>query len=354
MRQSVVIHDPDGINPYGRELAIVLARSRVVTLILARDADWLPEQLRIRPILPGNRGGSRSSQGLALLRGLVAVVRACAFGRATLVVAWSRSFAEDLCFAVLALTGTHVVVVEHNPRPRQKPSSVRARSMRLVRRTSAVQVVHGSTLRDMVLAETAHPRVVSCMHPPYTNWWAWASSQLPPDPADKVSRLLVLGRPRPDKGIDELAGILAALPVDVRASLVLRISGYVAAGEQLPPLGHLVSVEDFTANRFLSDLEVAQALASSSLLLAPLRGATQSGSIILALSAGLGVLAYDEGEIAAVLDDQGLVPPGDQGAFAQRLAGHVHGERVGAARMSMREWEDRCHLEWNEVMVRTR
>lgn len=346
MTDKVVVYDPDGINPYGRELALVLASSHRVSLLLARDAEWLPDSLDVRAILAGNRPTGRVRQALALAHGLLAVVRRCAFGRSALVAAWSRSFFEEVCFSLLARTGTHVVFVEHNPQPRFNPSRWRTWSMEQIRRSCSALVVHGPLLREQVALQRSHPRVHECMHPPYLGWWTWARDQLPAADPDNGTRLLMLGRPRPDKGTDELTGILKAVTPEARGRMVLRFCGYLAGGQALPDVAGLVRVEDRTADRFLTDAEVAQSIADSSILVAPLRGATQSGSVVLALSAGLGVLAYDEGEVGAVVDDHGLVARGDQHAFAAKLAAATEGAPVGGARLSTDEWVARCRREW--------
>lgn len=349
--RTVVVHDPDGVNPYGREVAFAVASGRPVLLHLAHDAEWVPSELSVRTILPGNHGSaSRWRQAGSLAHGIGAAARRCAFGRADLLLLWTRSPLEELVFSLLALTGTHVVMVEHNPVSRVRLPVLRRLTMRLLRRTAGAVVVHGPELARQAREALPRATVVECMHPPMSHWWDWASGGRPRAAEGRRSALL-LGQVRDDKGITELGPVFAALPERHREHLLVRVCGRRDADASLPQWPG-VQVDDRTGPGFLDDAELADVLLSSSILLAPYTGATQSSSVILALWSGLPVLAYRAGELPLVVSDPGLVPLGDPVAFAERLSDFLDGKPVGGPRLDLDEWRRRSERDWVGVMSR--
>jgi glycosyltransferase involved in cell wall biosynthesis len=113
----------------------------------------------------------------------------------------------------------------------------------------------------------------------------------------------------------------------------------------------LVDVDDWTAPRFLDDRAVAACVLQADLLLAPVRGATQSSSVVLALAAGVPILAYDEGELRSLVDDRGLVKSGDASAMARRIEETASGAVAGGPRLSRAEWQERCAKDWDAVLT---
>ena len=286
----VVVYDPDGINPYGRELAAQLAAAGyAVTAVVAADARWRPPGVRTLAVLPGNRAASRAAQALRLAVGLCTVALLAARD-AQWVVVWSRRDA-----ALLRLVGRlrrlHLVV--HNPGPRDTlPAPLKAAATTLV--------VHSAAL--------AEPGAAVCAHPLYTHWLA--AYAVPRTPHDGV-RLLLLGHARPDKGDDVLPELAALLPDDVTL---------VFCGKRPPPAGLAARVEDRTSRDFVSDEALAATLLSCDALLAPYTGATQSGTAALAVTAGLRVVGFDSGAVGELAGRAGLVPPGDVAALARIAA----------------------------------
>jgi glycosyltransferase involved in cell wall biosynthesis len=284
----VVVYDPDGVNPYGRELAAQLADRYDVTAVIAADAPWRPPGVRSLAVLPRNRAASAWSQALRLLRGWLTVL-ALAARDAQWVVVWSRRDAAVLRL-VARLRRLHLVV--HNPGPRDTlPPALKA--------AAATRVVHSAAL--------AAGDATVCAHPLYTHWLAAFRTSVPDHDG---TRLLLLGHPRPDKGDDVLPALAAALPDDV----TLVFCGKRAA-PSLP-----VRIEDRTSGDFVSDADLAAALLSCDALLAPYTGATQSGTAALAVTAGLPVVGFDSGAIREMAGSAGLVPPGDVAALARVAA----------------------------------
>ena len=351
MPRGVLVHDPDGINPYGREVALAIAASRPVTLLLARDASWIPTGCRTRAVLPGNRGGNQVRQAVALLLGLWLVVWRCAFRRDALVAVWTRSTAENLLFLLLARLGTEVVVVVHNPVPRVRLPAAREWSTRRLWQGASAVTAHGVRLATQTRVVAPGQTVLICDHPPFSHWWPWARAQLPARGSDSTMlRLLVLGQMRADKGLGDLHAALLQLPPEQRSGLELVLCGRRSPEHPLPDFAALVAVDDRTSEEFVGDLDIAAAVQSSDVLLAPLVLATASSTVVLGLTAGLGVIAYDGGEVDQVLDDAGLVATGDVSALAARITQARAGGTVGGPRHPLEQWWARCVAQWDQVL----
>ena len=294
----VVVYDPDGVNPYGRELAAQLAAAgHAVTAVVPADAGWRPPGVRTLAVLPGNRAAGKATQALRMLRGLLTVA-VLAARPAQWVVAWTRPPYDTVPLALVArLRRVHVVL--HNPGPRD---TLHPR----LRRAAATVVVHSPRLAAGV------PGAAVCAHPLYTHWLRTYAATPPPH---DTLRLLLLGAARPDKGEDVLPALVAALPAEVRERVEL-----VVCGKRAAPRGLGVRVDDRTSPEFVPDAVLAATLLSCDALLAPYTGATQSGTAALAVTAGLPVVGYDSGAVAELAGAAGLVPPGDVAALAAVVA----------------------------------
>jgi glycosyltransferase involved in cell wall biosynthesis len=297
-----LVYDPDGLNPYGRELALLLTASgRPATALTAYDAEWLPPGAR--NVLPANRSRpGRARQLLRLLHGL-ALVTGAVLRRRTVVVVLTRSALDEVALGLLGLAG-RVVLVVHDPTPKQPPSALRRRTFGLLRRTARVRVAHSAALA----AETG-PGTRVVRHLPFRQWCADLGV------SDGGDTLLVLGHLRPDKGLDRLAPALAGVP---GATLVVCGRGPLDAATR-DALAGVVTVDDRSTEGFASDAELARALAGAKVLVAPYRVVSQSGSVALAATARRAVVAYDAGALAG-LPGVVTVPDGDAAAFGAAVA----------------------------------
>jgi hypothetical protein len=298
-----LVYDPDGLNPYGREVAALLtAYGRPATALTAYDAEWLPAGTR--NVLPANRSRPGRGRQLArLLHGLALAAGAVA-RRRTVVVVLTRSFLDEAVLGLLGLVG-RVVVVVHDPTPKQPPTAWRRRSYALLLRGARVRVAHSAALAAEVGAGT---RVVR--HLPFRAWCADLG-------VTEVGggALLVLGHLRPDKGLDRLPAALA--PLAGAARLVVCGRGPLDPATR-EALAAVVTVDDRAGAGFATDAEVARALNDASVLVAPYRVVSQSGSVALAASAGRAVVAYDTGALAD-LPGVVTVPDGDTEAFGNAV-----------------------------------
>jgi glycosyltransferase involved in cell wall biosynthesis len=306
-----LVYDPDGLNPYGRELAALLTASgRPATALTAYDAEWLPAGTR--NVLPANRSRpGRIRQGVRLLHGLV-LVAAAVVRRRTVVVVLTRSFLDEAVLGLLGFVG-RVVVVVHDPTPKQPPAAWRRRSHALLLRGASVRVAHSAALA----AEVGRgARVVR--HLPFLTWCA----DLGVTEAGGGA-LLVLGHLRPDKGLDRLPAALARPAGAAAARLVVCGRGPLDRAVRAALAG-VVTVDDRAGTVFATDAEVARALTDASVMVAPYRVVSQSGSVALAASARRAVVAYDTGALAD-LPGVVTVPDGDAEAFGNAVYAALSG-----------------------------
>ncbi len=343
----VVVYDPDGLNPYGREIGLLFRElGHEVEVLTTVDAEWRPGGVRTVGVLPANRRGRpRSRQALAFARGLLHVLRRGLAGHVVVVVL-TRGVADELFLGLLAFLGTRVVVVVHDPTPKFDRRALRVRSSGWLWRRARVRVVHSEQLgRELGAAHALDAHVVDIA--PYEFWWREAAPRTGvSSPARRRGRLLVLGQLRPDKGLAGLVRMFEAMDATARAQLELVVCG---RGEA-PDLGGLVTVVDRSSDDFVDDRVVADALASCDVLLAPYQGATQSATVALALTAGMQVLAFDDGSIGDLVTDDGLVRSGDYQALGERCASYLAGAALGRSRRPGDAWYAAWSAGWAEVL----
>lgn len=330
----MLVYDVDGLNPYGRELAALLraygVRARALTTV---DAEWRPPGSV--PVLPANRHRpGKARQLLALLRGLFVALRAVLHDEVVVVVL-TRGLLDELALAALGAIG-RVVVVVHDPVPKQPRPFPRRVSYGALVGSAEVRVAHSADLAALV---GGNPTVV-CRHLPYRAWCADNGAVAP----GAGGALLVLGHLRPDKGLDRLPAALAGVS---GARVVV-----CGKGPLDPALGAalagVAAVDDRSGTAFATDAEVAAALREAKVLVAPYRAVSQSGSVAMAVSAGLAVVAYDTGALGT-LPGVVTVPDGDPAAFAAAVTAALRDERP---RVDVDEWARESAAEWLRALDR--
>lgn len=346
---AVTIHNADGVNPYAGELASLLHRRGLrVTLVDAHNSEHQPvEGVRWRRELPENFGGGSGRQQLAwLVRGLLTTLWAGLARREVVLVAFTRFPVEDLLLAALAAVGRPVVVVVHNPVPRKAESRVARGARRALLSKATRGVVHAERLRTAVDPLVAD-RVSVCPHPPYVQTATRRTSRQ----ALSSGRRWVafMGALRWDKGIDLVPEVLARVPEQDRLGLGLVVCGMGRLDDEvwarLRSLG--LEVRDVTSPEPVPEHVLLGVLAERPTVLAPYVAATQSGSVILALTLGCGVLAFDEGGIPDVVTRDGLVPTADLDAMAAAVADG----RAGHAVSDIDRWAEQAAEAWAGVVA---
>ena len=347
----VTVHNADGVNPYAGELASLLHRRGLhVTLVDARNSEHQPvDGVRWCRMLPENfGGGSRSQQLVRLLRGLAATLWAGLATRDVVLVAFTRFPLEDLVLACLAAVGRPVVVVVHNPVPRKAESRLARAARRALLARATAGVVHAERLRAAVDPLVAD-RVSVCPHPPYVQT---AARHATTEPVAAGRRWLAfVGALRWDKGIDLVPEVLARVPEQERVRTGLVVCGMGRLPDEvwarLRSLG--LEVRDLTSPEPVPEHVLLGVLRQRPTVLAPYVAATQSGSVILALTLGCRVLAFDEGGIPDVVASDGLVPTGDLDALAAAVAQGGGGGPV----LETDVWAERAADAWASVVTRT-
>ena len=327
----VLVYDVDGLNPYGRELAVLLAAHGVEARALTTvDAEWAPPGTR--RVLPANRSRpGRARQLAALLRGLWLTFVALRSG-AVVVVVLTRGVLDETLLALLTFAG-RVVLVVHDPVPKQRRSAARRWSYRTLTRRAAGRVAHSAALAALVAGPTS-----VCRHLPYRAWCADHDAVAP----GAGDTLLVLGHLRPDKGLDRLPAALAGVP---GTRVVVCGKGPLDPALRAA-LAEVAAVDDRSAEGFASDTDVAAALRAADVLVAPYRAVSQSGSVAMAVSAGLRVVAYDTGALAT-LPGVTTVPDGDAAAFAAAVTTAL---RAGPNDVDVNAWAAAAWAEWRAAL----
>ena len=344
----VTLYDPDGLNPYGREVAVLLHRAgHQVRLLIPTDAAWAPEDIDVRRLLAGRRG-SKLRKGSQLVRGLGALILDAARGR-TVIVCWSWYLVEKAVVALLGLLRARLVIVVHNPGGRGERSRASRWAEVSEQRNASKLVVHSKRLRS----DLSGQRVVVCSHPPFRSYLD-AHRRPAAAAAGPPVTLLVLGAVRPDKGLDLLVEIFRQVDPQVRRGLRVHLVGRDATrgAELAAGMEPFVPVMNDFAEGGVSDESLIAALTSADALLAFYPGATQSGSAILAMTAGKPVLGFDAGALPEIVRPEFLAPVGDERAAAQLVEALAAGRLQGTSNLEPLEaWESRAVREWDALVA---
>ncbi len=317
-------------------------------MLVPVDTEWVPEGVEVHRSLPANRPSNLAMQIFRQAAGLTIASREAFLRRSVLIVVLTRGWYDEIALALLATIGARMIVVAHDPVPKQPLPRARLLSRRFLWRQAGAVVSHSEQLAAEA-SRACGRRVDSVPHLPFIAYAAWARALAPDARQGTSCGLLVLGHMREDKGLDRLPAILKLLPGAVRRQLSISFTGQGNCGETIEAVARLVTVTRAPADHFLSDAEIAQELAKGDVLLAPYPLVSASGSVVLALSRGLRVIAYDTGALAGVVAPAGLVALGDERAFAERITAAVH-EHCGGPAQSIPEWK-RASLEaWSKII----
>lgn len=342
-KSRILVYDTDGANPYGRELAALLCDVFQVAVLAPVKTEWSPRRVFVRRILPSNSPSGRIIQIVRQLHGLLVAACTAASG-ATVLVVMTRGWYDQLAFAVLAFLGARVVVIAHDPKPKQALPLLAAFSRRLLWRRVSALVAHSETLAAEAADAGGRPAVV-VPHLPFVEYAAWARGAVPESGPSPRCRLLVLGQLRPDKGLDRIPGILGHLQSSDRDRISIAFAGKGECSEVVAKVAALTTVVHRPSEHHLSDVEIATVLAQTDVLIAPYRLVTASGTVVLALSRGLKVIAYDTGALSDVVARDGLVPVGDEGEFANRIMAAGRSEYGGPAQ-PLAMWKEQSFVSW--------
>lgn len=345
---QVLVYDTDATNPYGRELTALLGTQLTVSALLPVGTEWVPASIAARCVLPSNAPSYLLAQIYRQIYALVMVAVVVLFKRTTIALVTTRGWHDELFFAGLALLGQRIVVIAHDPVPKWPLSRAATFSRRILWKWSKIIVAHSEALANQ--ASVVSGRNVEVVpHLPFVEYSLWAKSIAPNVSSKDKCRLLVLGRMRPDKGLDRLPEIFRLLPVEIRKQISISFTGPGDCREVISQLTPLVSVTRVPSDRAISDIEIVQELAKCDVLLAPYPIVSASGSVVLALSRGLRVIAYNTGALAEVVAAEELVPLGDEQAFALCIASATK-MRSGNPLREICAWRQTSLRTWLKVL----
>lgn len=275
----VAVIDPNHVNPYGGELARVLGGFAAVDWVTTGPHAVAPAGVREIPIL----GGERRSRGAAsLVRRMWSPVRIASGASRydAVVIAWPRDAWSSTCLSWIR--PTRLYAVYHNPVASRDRDGLAARAQRRLFSRATVCVHSASVQRSAAAVGVADTHVTA--HPAY---------RLGPRPPrnPEHGRVVFLGGLRADKGADQLARIIESIgspvtlvtvgPDALDADSVRRIE---AAGSRYECVG---------GGGPVAEDELQHELARAQVVLAPYRDVTESGSLLMCLSTGTPVLAFD-------------------------------------------------------------
>lgn len=290
--KKVVVYDPNWINPYGIELSGVIAECGFpVDLWCTTNRKLTPRGVRVVPRLALGRSGNEGLVSIAVRRLLspLAVLGASPW-RSPLIVVWTRDSWDALLFTIRGALGGKTIFVYHNPSNIRHRGGFAGWMERRLVRASDFSVVHSSRLAEACAGAARNIRIAS--HPPYketTSRAAGATARKLRNAGDKPIVAFVGGL-RHDKGASDLVAIAEA----TSASWILRVLGPDRVSSSTTALlkENGVTCEYVGAATGPSDDELISGLETADVMIAPYHSVTESGSIHMALSLNVPILAY--------------------------------------------------------------
>jgi glycosyltransferase involved in cell wall biosynthesis len=319
-----------------------------VKALIPVDTEWTPAAISTHRVLPSCQPSFIWAQIFRQLRGLAVVAWAAFIGRATIVVAVTRSWYDQLALALAAMLGARIVVIAHDPLPKQPLSWLVLFGRRMLWKHATVLLTHSETLAAQASVVARRPTKVVA-HLPFVEYAAWARKIARDAKSPAKTRFLLLGQMRSDKGLNRLPTIFGLIPRQKRMRMSLAFVGQGNCSEIVAQMTPLVEVTRIPSDHLLSDIEIAQEFATGDVLLAPYLLVSASGTVVLALSRGLSVIAYDAGALADVVAPDGLVRVGDEFGFAERIGAAIE-RRCGGPVRSLQAWRQESLEAWLEAV----
>jgi glycosyltransferase involved in cell wall biosynthesis len=340
----IAVIDTDGLNPYGACLVEALSSPRRRIDYLRRSA---PVQHRLGATFGPMRGGSSSRvlRALQLGAGLATVVWRARRAQ-TVLLLWETAGDGLIAGALRLLRRPRLVATLHDPR--RAGANHRFARWMLTRYADRI-VMHSRPLADEFVHSTGIPRerVVVLPHPSFAGLTTAMSREaarcelgLP----EEANLIVFFGQIRRYKGVDVLAAGMDRV-FAVRQDVHLLVVGTAVDTElthQLEELAerHRAGVTLMVSPRPVDGGVIDEAVSAADLVVLPFTDASQSGSVIHALSLDRPVLTTRVGELAA-LADLGVVAavaPGDAELLAEAILDLIAdpGRRVDLVRAGER------------------
>jgi glycosyltransferase involved in cell wall biosynthesis len=255
---------------------------------------------------------------------------------AILVQWWNPIAAPALVRCLDACDGAPVVFICHNARPHERFPGWRTLSRGALARAAGVLCHSAAVWAELEPAVRRLPAEV-CPMPLLIELAGRLPSRCEARRRLRLGRhdpiCLFLGHARAYKGIDHLLAAWRRASLPPRARLVIAGESYLGSGaleRRLARLGGCPAVD--LIDRFLGEDEVRALLAAADVLVLPYTRASQSGTLPLALAAGLRVVASDAGGLAEGLAGRSghrVYRAGDDAALAAALEASLARRHAG-------------------------
>ena len=283
---------------------------------------------------------------------------------ALLHVQWPTDL--DVAYAVLAkrIFGTHLVYTVHNPTGRVNQPEPHPTNQRRLISLADLVLTHGPLLRERVIH--AHPRAEHktfavehgnyehIIEHRYTRAEARAKLELEAD----GPVFTFAGQLSPRKGLDLLIEAFTEYSRGGHSGTLL-IAGIATDRDYELKLRELANASEASVRWIVSRSTVTQtmldlAIGAATQVVLPFPDASQSGSLILAMTHGRCVVSTTVGEIPRTLKERGiLIAPGERGELIRALElaerdPELCDELGGRARRYALE-----QLSWSEIAAKT-
>jgi glycosyltransferase involved in cell wall biosynthesis len=347
IQKKVVIYDPNWINPYGVELSAVIAGSGYsVDLWCTENRFSGPSGVKLRPRLALGRRTRTGLVALAVRRliGPLAVFGS-SLGRSPLIVVWTRDPWDAFVFVVRALLGGKTIFIYHNPSSVRKRPGFAGLMERQLLRASNLCVVHSARLAAATAASP--PRIRVAAHPPYSETTLRSSGHATRSisQAGALPVVAFVGGLREDKGAKDFVQIAAGS----NTRWILRVLGPDRISDTTMSVlkENGVTCEHVGSGTGPSDAELISGLETADVMIAPYRSVTESGSIHMALSLRVPVLAYASPGVEHIVNSRSMAPSSEE--FGQLLSRYL-AEPWPTYTATARNLHQKCEQDWNEIL----
>ena len=341
-RLRVIIFDSDGSNPYSEELLHIF-RSYGVDAGFVGPVDHLfaDDSCVLRPRFSVTQPRNILSE----LRTLFRVVSSASSNQ-PLIVVWARPYQKIILGMMACAKKGSVFYIVHNPVRSRWPVGIRRRIESFFIAVTR-PVVHSESLRQMLLG-LGYSDAGVIVHPPYQSWRdRIGASHTRRELLGPRINLLVLGRMEPDKFKDLPALISNLDKLPVPSTLRLLVRPRLTA---LPPTSQLV-IDDSSQDGWIADGELAESLRWADILVAPYEAVTESGTVQLALTLGLRVVAFSGGALDGSLTSNALASSGDYEGLVEAIV-NVSRTSTSTAKWTPESRARECYDAWIDELTK--
>ena len=343
-RKRVTVFDTNPFNPYGAEVSRAIAEAgHSVTRFCRRGVEFSSGGVTERPILPRHANGRRSlPQLLRTAAALVAFFATVAVERPIAVFPWPSAPVDMVAVRGAQWLGLRTVLVAHNPIPSRDEVQLGSTAQR-ARSGADVVVVHRTGYEGHL---SSVRRLAVIPHPLYIAWERHTRGNAVVDPRIPQKSVAFVGGTRPDKGFLHLPAIARLL----RPSGTLLVTAIgVGKPEEVEAIRNeenVLLIGD--GARLLDDSEIRSVFESCAAIIAPYVDVTASGTLLMARTLGVPIVAFQSDPVSEIADSRFLVGPGDLEGLA-KAAEEIQSEGYEWPQ-STESLDQKCVLEWGRLL----